>query len=188
MQRGAAKCRHTVGTSTAGSRPLTSVWIRHWPYGLLRYGGQCDPGGSRTRPARRRRSRSAARPSWRLVRSWASPEARCLIGYRDSTGVPILFYGRNMPNRARGQLSVTHIDRLHPWQVELAKTYVENEVRLLVTDWMQYRTPPGQGARRQVADRTKLRFAFTEQKQAEAFKAAFGGVLHDVRKPDRIGA
>ena len=47
------------------------------------------------------------------------------------------------------------------------------------------RTLLGQGARRQVPDRSKLRFALTTQKQAEAFKAQFGGVLHEVLQPDR---
>ena len=90
-----------------------------------------------------------------------------------------------MPNRARGQPSLTLIDYQHPWQVELARDYVENEVRLLVADWMLYRIPPGQGARRQVPDRAKLRFAFTTQQQAEAFKAQLGGVLHEVPQRGR---
>ena len=88
-------------------------------------------------------------------------------------------------SRARGRPSETLIDRHHPWQVELDRLHVENEIRIQVAAWMEYRVPKGEGERRQPADRSRKRFAFRTREQAQAFQAQFGGTIHEAREKRR---
>jgi hypothetical protein len=56
--------------------------------------------------------------------------------------------------------------------------------RSTATCRLDCRVPSSQSARRHVPDRSKQRFAFVEQKQAEAFTAPFGAALHEVARRD----
>ena len=80
---------------------------------------------------------------------------------------------------ARGQPSLTMIDKLWPWQVELTREAAWGDLSIAIGEWTRYRVPKGDCRTRQPPDHSKVRYAFRTREQAEAFQGEFGGELRD---------